>query len=247
MKLMNSNKEIIMETGLKVSVYADGADIDTILKLKTNRYIKGFTTNPTLMRKAGINDYESFSKELLNNVTDLPVSLEVFADDLDEMLRQAKIIASWGENVYVKIPVMNTLGISTGPIIKKLSEEGVALNITAIMTPNQVSEVMSNLSIKTPSIISVFAGRIADTGIDPIPQMKECLNRMKGHPKSKLLWASSRELLNIIQANDSGCHIITVGHDLLEKMKFIGYDLLEFSQETVKMFYDDAVASGYKI
>ena len=236
-----------MDLDLKISIYADGADINSILELIKNPIIKGITTNPTLMRKAGISDYETFSKNLLDLVKDIPVSLEVFADDLDEMFRQAKKISSWGKNIFVKIPVMNTKGISTNEIIKKLSNDNVPLNITALMTPRQVEGVVANLNRNTSSIISVFAGRIADAGIDPIPVMKKCLSIMRTHPKCQLLWASSREILNVIQANDCGCHIITVDHNLLKKLPSIGKDLETFSKETVEMFYNDAVKSGFTL
>ena len=212
---------------LKIKIYADGADESGIAKLCANPLIRGVTTNPTLMRKAGIKSYTQFAKSIINLVPELPISFEVFADELSEMERQAQEIASWGKNVNVKIPVMNTKGEFTGPIIKSLSKAGIVLNITAI--------------------ISVFAGRVADTGVDPVPHMKKCLEIIKPLPRAELLWASPRELLNIFQADDAGCHIITVGHDLLAKLSLVGKDLHEYSRETVQMFYEDALASAYII
>jgi transaldolase len=232
---------------LKIKLFADGADLKGIKDLYANPLIKGFTTNPTLMRKAGIENYTKFAHKVLEQIGDRPISFEVFADELVEMERQAKIIASWGKNVNVKIPVMNTKGEFTGPIIKSLSSMGVVLNVTAIMTVNQVHAVADNLSTQTPAIISVFAGRIADTGVDPMLHMKHCLEAMRHLPKAELLWASPRELFNIFQANDVGCHIITVGYDLLGKLSLVGKDLHEYSRETVEMFYRDALASSYQI
>ena len=232
---------------LKIKLFADGADLDSMLALYKDPKIKGFTTNPTLMNKVGIKDYESFSKQVLAAIPDRPVSFEVFADDLPSMLAQAKVIASWGANVNVKIPVTNTKGEFTGPLIKELSAAGVQLNVTAIMTLNQVRKIAENLSPDTPAIVSVFAGRIADTGLDPMPIMRECVKILKNLPKAELLWASPRELLNIIQADEVGCHIITATPDVLGKLKSLEKDLTEFSLETVQMFFDDAKAAGYKI
>ncbi len=232
---------------LKVKLFADGADLDSMVTLYKNPKIKGFTTNPTLMNKVGITNYENFAKQVLAAIPDRPVSFEVFADDLADMLAQAKVIASWGSNVNVKIPVTNTQGEFTGPIIKELSTNGVQLNITAIMTLEQVKAVAENLSPGTSAIVSVFAGRIADTGLDPMPIMRECVEVLKFLPKAELLWASPRELLNIIQANEVGCHIITATADVLGKLKSLEKDLAEFSLETVRMFYDDAKAAGYTI
>ena len=232
---------------LKVKLFADGADLDSMLALYKDPSIMGFTTNPTLMNKVGITDYEKFARQVLEAIPDLPVSFEVFADDLNEMLAQAKVIASWGSNVNVKIPVTNTKGEFTGPIIKELSAAGVQLNITAIFTPKQVKAIAENLSHDTPAIVSVFAGRIADTGQDPIPIMCNCVEILKDFPKAELLWASPRELLNIIQADEVGCHIITATPDVLGKLKLLEKDLTEFSLETVQMFYNDAQAAGYKI
>mgnify|MGYP001258359644 CR=1 FL=1 len=232
---------------LKLKLFADGADLDSMLTLYNNPHIKGFTTNPTLMKKVGITDYEKFAKLVISSIPDRPVSFEVFADDLPNMLAQAKLISSWGSNVNVKIPVTNTKGESTGPIIKELSASGVKLNITAIFTLNQVEEVAKNLSQETFAIISVFAGRIADSGVDPMPVMRECVEILKVLPKAELLWASPRELLNIVQADEVGCHIITATPGILNKLELLGKDLTEFSLDTVKMFYNDANAAGYEI
>ena len=232
---------------LKVKLFADGADLKSMLDLYKDPNIKGFTTNPTLMKQVGITDYEKFARQVLEAIPDRPVSFEVFEDDLAGMLAQAKIIASWGSNVNVKIPVTNTKGEFTGPIINELSMAGVKLNITAIFTPEQVKVIAENLSQHTFAIVSVFAGRIADSGLDPMPIMRECVEILKDSPKAELLWASPRELLNIIQADEVGCHIITATPGVLGKLKLIGKDLTEFSLETVQMFYDDAQAAGYTI
>jgi len=232
---------------LKLKLFADGADLESMLALYKNPNIRGFTTNPTLMRKVGITDYEKFAKSVISSIPDRPVSFEVFADDLPSMLAQAKLISSWGSNVNVKIPVTNTKGEFTGPIIKELTKLGVKLNITAIFTIDQVEEIARNLSQDTFAIISVFAGRIADSGIDPMPVMRKCVEILKDLPKAELLWASPRELLNIIQADEVGCHIITATPGILNKLVLLGKDLTEFSLDTVKMFYDDATAAGYEI
>lgn len=231
----------------KIKLFADGANIESMASLYKDPKIKGFTTNPTLMNKAGIKNYEAFARQVIEAIPDKPISFEIFADDLDTMLHQAISIASWGENVNIKIPITNTQGEFTGPIIKELSEQNIQLNITAIFTVHQVKNVIANLSSNTPAIISVFAGRIADTGVDPIPIMADCLKILESRPKAELLWASPRELLNIIQANDVGCHIITATTDLIEKLSLLNKDHSIFSLETVKMFYDDAVAAGYDI
>ena len=233
--------------GLKVKIFADGADFDGIMKMYANPMIKGFTTNPTLMRKAGIADYESFARKLLAAVPDRPVSLEVFADDFPEMIRQGKAIASWGPNVNVKIPVMNTKREFAGPVIRELSAAGVIVNVTAIMTAKQVREVTDCLAAATPAIVSVFAGRVADTGVDPVPLMTECVSILKSKPKAELIWASPRELLNVFQADAVGCHIITVTNDVLAKLALVGKNLDDYSLETVEMFRKDAVAAGYTI
>jgi len=232
---------------LKVKIFSDGADKEDMLDMASKTFIRGLTTNPTLMKKAGIKDYEAFAKDILSTIKEKPISFEVFSDDFDEMEKQAMKITSWADNVYVKIPVTNTKKESSKELIKRLVEKEVKLNITAIMTLDQVKTVLSVLDNKVPSIISVFAGRIADTGKDPIPLMKECLTEMKINPKSELLWASPRELLNIIQANQIGCHIITVTKDVIKKLKLVNYDLEDYSLDTVKMFYKDAVDAGFKI
>ncbi|HRD75357.1 MAG TPA: transaldolase [Hyphomicrobiaceae bacterium] len=232
---------------LKVKIYADGADLKSMTALAANPHVKGFTTNPSLMRKAGVADYSAFARDVLKVIPDRPVSFEVFADEPAEMEAQGREIATWGRNVYVKIPVMNTKGVSTAPIISRLSKHGVALNVTAIFTVKQVIEVTAALDFATPAVISVFAGRIADTGVDPMPMMRECVQRMKAKPKAELLWASPREMLNIWHADECGCHIITVQPDVLSKLNLIGKDLDAYSLETVKTFYQDATAAGYKI
>lgn len=232
---------------LGIKVFADGADLDDIRQLYADPLIKGFTTNPTLMRKAGISDYKNFALEALKIVPDRPVSFEVFADEFDEMEQQALEIASWGENVNVKIPITNTRKESSAPLVERLSNKGVAVNITAIFTLEQVRSIVDVLSPSMPAILSVFAGRVADSGRDPMPHMKEAVAIATGKPKAEILWASPRELLNIFQADEAGCHIITVSNDVIKKFSNIGKDLGEFSRETVQMFYDDASAAGYTI
>jgi transaldolase len=232
---------------LKIKIFADGADIQGILDFVDNPLISGFTTNPTLMRKAGISDYEQFAREVLTHVNDRPISFEVFSDEFDEMRRQALKLASFGSNVVVKIPVTNTRRESSVELIRDLSSQGVALNVTAVMTVGQVDVISSSLSDGVESIISVFAGRIADTGRDPIPLMCEALTITNSRRDIDLLWASPRELLNIIQADDIGCDVITVTNDLLKKLDGLGKDLEQFSLETVKMFADDAVAAGFNL
>src|SRR5437867_10386191 len=230
---------------LKVKLFADGAELKVIAELNKNPLIKGFTTNPTLMRKAGIADYKAFSLDVLKIVPDKPVSFEVFSDDFDEMETQAHEIASWGANVYVKIPVSNTKAEFSGPLIKRLADAGVQMNITAMMTPAQVTRVLACLSPDVPNCLSVFAGRIADSGRDPIPIMAECVKLLKSNPKAELIWASPRELLNIFQADAIGCHIITATNDVLSKLRLVGKDLHEYSLDTVNMFHDDAMKAGY--
>lgn len=232
---------------LKIKIFADGADISTMKQLYRQGIVKGFTTNPALMKQAGVKDYEVFAKEVLSEIKDLPISFEVFSDDFELMEREAKKIAGWGNNVYIKVPITNTRRESSVPLIKKLSAEGMALNITAILTLEQVKEVAEVISPKSKTIVSIFAGRIADTGRDPVPYMKAAARILKINPKAELLWASSRELLNIFQAESCGCHIITVTNDILKKISIIGSDLKEMSLRTVKMFYDDAQSLGYKI
>ena len=232
---------------LKVKLFADGADLDGMLAMYRLPYIKGFTTNPTLMRKAGVTDYEAFARRVLAAIPDRPVSFEVFADDLAEMEQQARQIAAWGKSVNVKIPVTNTAGTFTGPVIRKLSKDGISLNITAVMTVAQVREIAGALADGTPAIVSVFAGRVADTGMDPMPHMRNCKQALASRPRAELLWASPRELLNIFQAEEVGCDIITATNDILAKLAIVGKDLDEYSLETVKMFYQDAKASGFVI
>ena len=232
---------------LKVKIFADGADLAGMKEMYAKSHIKGFTTNPTLMRKAGIQDYKAFAREVLAAIPDRPISFEVFADDFATMEVQAMEIASWGKNVNVKIPVTNTRREFAGPLIRKLSRAGVQLNVTAVMTTGQVSQIADNLAPETPAIVSVFAGRIADTGRDPVPLMRDALGLLKAKPKAELIWASPRELLNIFQASQIGCHIITVTNDILKKLDLVGKDLDAYSLETVEMFYRDAKAAGYSI
>ena len=232
---------------LKVKIFADGADFDAILALAKKPWIKGFTTNPTLMRKAGVTDYEAYARKLVAAVPDRPISFEVFADDFNGMIAQGRVIAALGKNVNVKIPVTTTSGAFTGPVIRALAEAGVVLNVTALFTAEQAQNVAECLLPNVPAIVSVFAGRIADTGRAPIPVMQACLAKLKDRPKAELLWASPRELLNIFEADAIGCHIITVSHDVLGKIGLVGKDLNEYSLETVKMFYNDATASKFQI
>jgi transaldolase len=233
---------------LKIQIYADGADKAGILDLYAKPYIKGLTTNPTLMKKAGIKDYEAFAREILQTVTAKPISLEVFSDDFPEMKRQALKIAGWGKNVYVKIPITNSRGESSIALIRELAQQNVQLNITAILTLAQVREVAAALNRSVPSVVSVFAGRIADTGVDPIPLLKTCRGLLENQPKAELLWASVREVLNIIHAEESGCQIVTVPHDILGKaVKLLGMDLTALSLDTVKMFAKDAADAGFNL
>jgi transaldolase len=232
---------------LKVRIFADGADYDGIVKMARNPLIKGFTTNPSLMRKAGVADYETFARKVLAAVPDRPVSFEVFADDFASMAEQARTIAAWGDNVNVKIPVTNTKGQPATELIRGLSSEGITLNITAVFTLDQVRTVADALDARTPAIISVFAGRIADTGVDPVPHMRACKQILVQRPKAQLLWASTRELLNIFHAEESGCDIVTVPNEFLAKLELVGKDLAEYSRETVQGFYRDATAAAYEI
>jgi transaldolase len=232
---------------LKIKIFADGADKAGILNLYQEPYIKGFTTNPTLMRKAGINDYGKFALDLLKDIKDRPISFEVFSDDFEEMQKQAILISSWGENVYVKIPVTNTSGVSSCDLIHDLSQRGVKLNVTALMTLEQVHDVSSALRNGTTSFISVFAGRIADTGVDPVPLMAAAVEILKPYPVQELIWASPREVLNIFQADAIGCQIITVTHDILGKLHLVGKDLAGISLDTVKMFHNDARQVGFTL
>jgi transaldolase len=232
---------------LKVKIFADGADMDAIRELYRNPHIKGFTTTPTLMRKSGISDYEKFSRQVLEHISDRPISFEVFSDEFDEMERQARKIASWGKNVYVKIPVTNTRRESAADLVHNLAAEGVQLNVTALMTLEQVSTVSKALVNHAPAYISVFAGRIADTGRDPMPLMKQAVEIMAPYKNQELIWASPRELLNIFHADEIGCHVITVTHDILKKLALVGQDLDEYSLDTVKMFYSDAQKAGFQL
>jgi transaldolase len=232
---------------MRVKIFADGADREGMLEMYKLPYIKGFTTNPTLMRKAGIKDYRAFAKEMVRLIPDRPISFEVFSDDFREMERQAMEIASWGPQVYVKIPISNTRGEPAYDLAGRLSHAGVRLNITAIMTLEQVRDVLLKLSPKTSSYISIFAGRIADTGRDPLALMAAAVELLKIVPSSELIWASPRELLNIFHAEAIGCHIITVTNDILKKMKLVGYDLGSYSLDTVKMFYEDARSAGFSL
>ena len=234
-------------TDLNVKIFADGADKQSMLSLYQKSYIKGFTTNPTLMRQAGIVNYKAFAKEILTLITDRPISFEVFADDLASMEAQAAYIATWGKNVNVKIPVTNTKGEFCGPIIKRLAARGVKVNVTAIMTIEQIKQLLPCFSKDASAILSVFAGRIADTGVDPLPLLKSIKPLLQAHPNIELLWASTREVLNIFHAESAGCDIITVGPEFLKKLDILGKDLESFSLETVLMFFNDASAAGYTI
>jgi len=238
---------IVTVSDLKIKLFADGADKSAILALYRNPLIQGFTTNPTLMRKAGITDYAAFARDILGEIRDRPISLEVFADEFDEMERQARLIASWGPNVYVKIPVTNTRREPALNLIHSLSHSGIRLNITALLTLDQVRDVAAALAGGAPSCVSVFAGRIADTGRDPVPLMAAAVELVSIHPGMELIWASPRELLNIFQADSVGCHIITATPDVLQKLALVGKDLHEYSLDTVKMFYSDARKSGFQV
>jgi transaldolase len=232
---------------LKVKIFADGADKVGMLEMYVKPFVKGLTTNPTLMKKAGITNYRAFCKDILTSIKDKPLSFEVFSDDFSEMERQALEIASWGENVYVKIPVTNTKQEPCYALVKKLAEQKVKLNVTAIMTLEQVRDVVHSLNPDIPSYVSVFAGRVADTGVDPVPMMAKAVDMLKVAPAAELIWASPRELLNIFQADEIGCQVITVTNDILKKLSLVGYDLEQYSLDTVQMFYNDAVAAGYKL
>jgi transaldolase len=232
---------------LKTRVFADGADLEGIRALAADPRIAGFTTNPTLMRKAGIRDYAAFAAATLEIVAGRPISFEVFADDEREMERQARVIATWGDDIYVKIPVTNTAGRSTAPLVRRLTGDGIKLNVTALMIPDQVREVSAALAGGAPAYISVFAGRVADTGRDPLPILRESLRIMAPQPQLELIWASPRELLNVFQADEIGCHIITVTNDILAKLGLVGKDLVEYSLDTVKMFHRDASEAAFVV
>jgi len=232
---------------ISTRIFADGADLDGILALAEDPNIAGFTTNPTLMWKAGLTDYSDFAQRLLERITEHPISFEVFADDADEMRRQARLIASWGPNVYVKIPITTTSGESMAPLVRELSEDGVQVNVTAMFTTAQVEMITAAVKDGAPSYLSVFAGRIADAGVDPVPIMARSVEIMKAAPGAELIWASPREILNIVQADQVGCHIITVTHDLLKKLPSLGKDLDQYSLETVQMFHRDAISAGFTL
>jgi transaldolase len=232
---------------LKIRIFADGADLASMLELSRRSHVKGLTTNPTLMRKAGIRDYRAFAREVLSVIRDKPVCFEVLADDFADIERQAQEIASWADNVYVKIPVTNTRRESSAAAIRRLADRQVKINVTAITTLEQISEVVRALNPAIPSFVSVFAGRIADTGIDPVPMMARAVRLLSENPRAELIWASSREVFNIFQADSVGCPVITVTRDILDKLALIGYDLTEFSLDTVKMFRDDAQLAGFTL
>jgi len=234
-------------SALRTKIFADGAELEGMLALYRQPHIKGFTTNPTLMRKAGVSDYRAFAREVLAAIPDRPISFEVFSDEFEEMERQAHEIATWGEHVYVKVPVTNTKRAPAYDLIHRLSQAGVKVNVTAVLTLEQVRDVVAALKGGAPSNVSVFAGRIADTGRDPVPLMAEAVDILRSAPKAELIWASPRELLNIFQADEIGCHIITVTHDILKKLPLVGRSLEEFSLDTVKMFYEDARAAGFSL
>jgi transaldolase len=240
-----SDKVVTDPGQLRVKIFADGADLEGIADLCALPWVRGFTTNPTLMRKAGVEDYEAFAREALVLVSDRPISFEVFSDDPWEMEEQARTISSWGDNVFVKIPVTDTNGRPSAEVARRLSSSGVKLNITALTTPAQVADVAGWLSAGVPAFVSLFAGRVADTGRDPLPIMSAALDALRPHPHLELIWASPREVLNIVQADAIGCHVITVTHDLLRKLSSLGRDLDEFSLATVRMFYEDGRAAGY--
>lgn len=232
---------------LKVKIFADGADKAGMLDMYKNPHVKGFTTNPSLMRKAGVTDYEAAARDIIKAIPDRSISFEVFADDFAEMERQARRITTWGKHVSVKIPITNTKTESALPLVRKLSQDGIALNVTALFTLEQVQGVVDAVKGGAPCFVSVFAGRIADTGIDPVPIMAESVKRLREAPNTALIWASPRELLNIFQADEIGCQVITVTNDIIKKLSLVGKDMNEYSLETVKMFYDDGKAAGYKL
>jgi transaldolase len=233
---------------IKTKIFADGADLEQILALGPDPRIKGFTTNPSLMWKAGLTDYEDFARRLLQSITEKPISFEVFGDDEDEIRRQAHLISGWGRNVYVKVPVTTTQGDSMAPLVRELAEEGVQVNVTALMTPPQVEVIAHALRDGAPSCVSVFAGRIADAGIEPLPIMSQSIEILESiAPSSELIWASPREVLNLVQADSIGCHIITMTQDLIAKLDVLGKDLETFSLETVQMFHRDAASAGFRL
>jgi transaldolase len=232
---------------LSVKVFADGADRAGMLEMYKNPLIKGFTTNPTLMRKAGVADYEAFARQIVADIPDRHLSFEVFSDEFDQMQEQAERIASWGKNVYVKVPITNTRGESSLPLVERLARSGVKLNVTAVFTLRQVGAVCQAIAGRAPAVVSVFAGRIADAGVDPVPVMTAARELVALYPGVELLWASPREVFNILQADACGCHIITVANDLLKKLDSVGKDLEQFSLETVRMFRSDAIKAGFRL
>lgn len=232
---------------LRVKIFADGADAEGIAQLAEDPSIKGFTTNPTLMRAAGVADYEHFARGVLGCIGDRPISFEVFADDFDEMVRQARKVASWGEQIHVKIPITNTKGESSAPVLRTLAADGIKLNVTALLTVDQVRAATACLEDAAPCFISVFAGRVADTGSDPVPVMRRALDVLAPHAHLELIWASPREILNVVQADAIGCHVITVTHDMLKKLPLIGRDPGDVSLDTVRMFHRDALTAGYTL
>jgi transaldolase len=232
---------------IRIKLFQDGAELPKMIDAHQRGVVNGFTTNPTLMRKAGVSDYKEFARKAIAAIPDLPISFEVFSDDFDTMEREAREIASWGGDTYVKIPITNTKGDTAAPLIRKLSAEGYSLNVTAILTLDQVETVASAAAASARTIVSVFAGRIADTGVDPVPMMTKAVAMLKRLPKAELLWASPREVLNVVQAQDCGCQIITATPDLIAKVSLFGKDLSQYSLETVKMFYEDARAAGFKL
>lgn len=243
----SSSEEHAPSFGLSVKLYADGADLDSMLEMHANPLIAGFTTNPTLMRKSGVKDYRAFAREILDRISDRPISFEVFADDFSVMERHAAEISSWGENVIVKIPITNTRGESSVQLFRRLADSGIRVNATALLTLSQVREACESLAEGPAANISVFAGRIADTGRDPVPLMAAAVELLRPYPNLELIWASPRELLNVFQANTIGCHIITATTDILRKLSLVGKDLGEYSLETVNMFYEDARKAGYEL
>jgi transaldolase len=232
---------------LRIKLFADGANLQEMITMANKEYISGLTTNPTLMKQSGVLNYREFSEEVLKQISDKPISLEVFSDDFRGMIRQAKEISGWGSNVFVKIPITNTSGEFAKDVIKELSHEGIKINVTAIMTMKQIEEVVDLIDPNTSCYLSIFAGRIADTGVDPVPTIKFAVNALEKNTNAEVIWASPRELLNVMQAEESGCHIITATSDILKKIPLIGKDLNEYSKETVQMFYNDASAAGYEI
>lgn len=232
---------------LKIKLFMDGANLEAMKKACNDKLVSGFTTNPTLMRKDGVTDYEAFARAAIAALPDMPISFEVFSDEFDQMEREARAIKSWGGNVFIKIPISNTRGETSIPLVRKLSAEGFSLNVTAILTIDQVKAVSQAISPSSRTIVSVFAGRVADTGVDPVPMMRQCVSILASNKNAELLWASPRELLNLFQAEECGCHILTATTDVIKKLPLVGKDLNEYSIETVKMFYDDARAAQYKI